>query len=125
MKYNCKECDFKWEGTVNTFEKVREHEKKHLEENKLNILKDDEFKLQISTEDINKIDDEVRGMSDSSKSNKKSNDVKNKVKIINIEKNQDITNGLRLLSACANCENEFIPKNSMINEKLCKSCLEK
>jgi hypothetical protein len=31
MKYNCKECDFQWEGTVNTFEKVREHEKDHLE----------------------------------------------------------------------------------------------
>jgi hypothetical protein len=27
MKYNCKECDFQWEGTVDTFEKVREHEK--------------------------------------------------------------------------------------------------
>jgi len=31
MKYQCKECDFQWEGTVNTFEKVREHEKTHLE----------------------------------------------------------------------------------------------
>jgi len=35
MKYNCKECDFQWEGTVDTFEKVREHEKKHLEKNEL------------------------------------------------------------------------------------------
>lgn len=35
MKYNCKECDFKWEGTVDTFEKVRQHEKGHLEKNEL------------------------------------------------------------------------------------------
>jgi len=30
MKYSCKECNFKWEGTSYTFEKVREHEKIHL-----------------------------------------------------------------------------------------------
>jgi len=35
MKYNCKECNFQWEGTVNTFDKVREHEKEHLEKNEL------------------------------------------------------------------------------------------
>ncbi|MFB5636029.1 hypothetical protein [Candidatus Nitrosopumilus sediminis] len=29
MKYNCKDCSFQWEGTVDTFEKVREHEKTH------------------------------------------------------------------------------------------------
>jgi|GEM_PF-3600191 len=29
MKYNCKECNFQWEGTVDTFDKVREHEKTH------------------------------------------------------------------------------------------------
>lgn len=33
MKYQCKECDFQWEGTVDTFDKVREHEKTHLEKN--------------------------------------------------------------------------------------------
>ena len=35
MKYNCKQCDFKWEGTSHTFDKVREHEKIHHENNKL------------------------------------------------------------------------------------------
>ena len=35
MKYNCKECDFQWEGTSYTFEKVREHEKAHLEKKEL------------------------------------------------------------------------------------------
>ena len=33
MKYNCKICDFHWEGTVDTFDKVRNHEKTH-EKNK-------------------------------------------------------------------------------------------
>jgi hypothetical protein len=32
MKYNCKKCDFKWEGTSYTFDKVREHEKIHSED---------------------------------------------------------------------------------------------
>jgi lipopolysaccharide biosynthesis regulator YciM len=29
MRYRCKECNFKWEGTSYTFEQVREHEKTH------------------------------------------------------------------------------------------------
>ena len=32
MKYQCKYCDFKWEGTSYTFDKVREHEKTHLKD---------------------------------------------------------------------------------------------
>jgi len=90
-----------------------------------NISKDDESKIQISSEDIDKIDEAIRGMSDSSNSIEKLNEVTNKVKTINIKKNQTTVKGLRLLNVCANCENEFIPKNSMINEKLCKLCLEK
>jgi hypothetical protein len=29
MKYSCKICNFHWEGTVDTFDKVRVHEKIH------------------------------------------------------------------------------------------------
>ncbi len=29
MKYDCKLCNFHWEGTVDTFDKVRIHEKTH------------------------------------------------------------------------------------------------
>lgn len=93
--------------------------------NELNMSKDDEFKVQISIEDINKIDEEIREMNNSSEFLEKSNDPKNTVKIINPEKNQILINGLCLLNVCTNCENEFIPKNSMIDEKLCKLCLEK
>jgi len=27
MKYSCNQCDFKWDGTSHTFDKVRGHEK--------------------------------------------------------------------------------------------------
>ncbi|MFB5624695.1 MAG: hypothetical protein ACE5RP_07280 [Nitrosopumilus sp.] len=93
-------------------------------DNESSISKDNEFKIQISTEDINRIDEEIRGINNSSNHIEKSNEEKNKPVIINIEKNQNMVNGLRLLNVCTNCKNEFIPKNSMINEKLCKSCLE-
>ena len=84
-----------------------------------NTSKDNEFKIQLSVEDINKLDDAIRGMSDGSKFVEKSNELK-----INPKNNQNITEGLKLLNLCVNCKNEFIPKNSMINENLCKLCLE-
>ena len=90
-----------------------------------NTSRNNEFKIQLSIEDINKLDKAIREMSNNSNIPEKSNEVKNKFKTTNIEKNQNTVKGLRLLSACVNCKNEFIPKNSMIDEKLCKSCLEK
>jgi hypothetical protein len=84
------------------------------------MSRDNEFKIQLSAEDINKLDDVIKGMSDGSKSIEKPNELKT-----NSKNNQSTVKGLRLLNVCINCENEFIPKNSMINEKLCKSCLEK
>jgi len=87
-----------------------------------NTSKDSEFKIQLSTEDINKIDEELRGIDSSSKPLEKSNEGN---KTINANESQTTVKGLRLLNVCTNCENKFIPKNSMINEKLCKSCLEK
>ncbi|AFS81371.1 hypothetical protein NKOR_07550 [Candidatus Nitrosopumilus koreensis AR1] len=30
MKYQCKTCNFHWEGTSQTFDEVRDHEKTHL-----------------------------------------------------------------------------------------------
>ena len=38
MKYQCSKCDFCWEGTLNIFDKVHEHEKTHLENNKIKTL---------------------------------------------------------------------------------------
>lgn len=84
-----------------------------------NTSRYNEFKIQLSVEDINKLDDMIREMKGSSKSIEDSNEMKT-----NVKNNQSITNGLKLLNVCTNWENEFIPKNRMINEKLCKSCLE-
>ena len=91
-------------------------------ENKSNISRDDEFIIQLSTEDINKIDEELRGAGNISNPLEKSNEVKNKT--ISMQESQSTVKGLRLLNVCANCDDEFIPKNSMINEKMCRSCLE-
>ncbi|QLH05535.1 hypothetical protein C5F49_03115 [Nitrosopumilus oxyclinae] len=87
-----------------------------------NTSKDSEFKIQLSTEDINKIDEELKGADNISKPLEISNE---KNKTIKIDESQSTVKGLRLLNVCSNCENKFIPKNSMMNEKLCKSCLEK
>ncbi len=86
-----------------------------------NTSKDSEFKIQLSIKDINKIDEELRGIDNSSKPLEKSNEEKP----INIDESQSTVKGLKLHNVCTNCENKFIPKNSMMNEKLCKSCLEK
>jgi len=51
-------------------------------DNKSSISKDDEFKIRLSTEDINKIDEEIRDMSDNPKPIKKLNEAKNIIKTI-------------------------------------------
>jgi len=38
MKYRCEQCDFNCVGTLNTFDEVHEHEKTHLENNKIKTL---------------------------------------------------------------------------------------
>ena len=43
MKYSCSQCDFKWDGTSHTFDKVREHKKTHLENNELKRLRTNNF----------------------------------------------------------------------------------
>jgi hypothetical protein len=85
-----------------------------------NTSRDNEFKIQLSIDDIDKLDDLIKVMSEDSKTIEKPNELK-----INTKNNQNIIKSLKLFNVCTNCKNEFIPKNSMINEKLCKSCLEK
>ncbi len=33
MKFHCKNCNFHWEGWIDTFSKVLDHEKTHLKNN--------------------------------------------------------------------------------------------
>ncbi len=38
MKYNCKNCNFHWEGNSDTFEKVLIHEKTHIKKDWLMVI---------------------------------------------------------------------------------------
>lgn len=89
--------------------------------------KDGEFKISLSVEDIDKIDDEIKSMEDGTK---KILDESNTAKIeesIMVEKQKDhnVVNGITLLNTCMICNNKFKPVNSMINETSCTLCSKK
>jgi hypothetical protein len=73
------------------------------------ITKDAEFKISLSSEDINKIDEKIRNEDDS----------------IETQNNNNIASGVILFNTCANCDIKFIPKNSMTYETLCGLCVGK
>lgn len=57
---------------------------------KSSILKDDEFKISLSIEDINKIEQEIRGIeNDSKKGLEELSVTEDEVKLTNTEKNQN------------------------------------
>jgi len=98
-----------------------------LDNDKLANAKDDEFKISLSVEDIDKIDDEIKSMEDDAK---KIPDESNTVKIeesVMAEKQKDhnVVNGITLLNTCLICDNKFKPVNSMIDETSCTSCSKK
>lgn len=35
MKYNCRKCKYKWEGNIDTFYTILDHEKTHLNIDKI------------------------------------------------------------------------------------------
>jgi len=75
--------------------------------NKPNVTtKDDEFKISLSSEDINKIDEKIR---------KANNDIQ-------VQTNRKLISGVILLNTCTMCDIKFVPKNSMTYETLCGSC---
>ncbi len=71
--------------------------------------KDAEFKISLSSDDINKIAEEISNGD---------NDVQE-------QNNYHLTNGVILLNTCTSCDAKFIPKNSMTYETLCDSCVGK
>jgi len=78
--------------------------------NKPNITtKDDEFKISLSSEDIDNIDEKIRN---------EDNDVQ-------VQNNRELISGVILLNTCTNCGIKFVPKNSMTYETLCCSCVAK
>lgn len=71
--------------------------------------KDDEFKISLSSEDIDNIDEKIRN---------EDNDVQ-------VQNNRKLISCVILLNTCTSCGIKFVPKNSMTYETLCCSCVAK
>ena len=88
---------------------------------------DDEFKISLSMEDIDKIDEEIKKLESNSK---KTLDEPGMIEIEKTElteegENSKVIDGVVLLSTCMACHNKFKPVNSMIYETSCNVCSEK
>jgi hypothetical protein len=91
------------------------------------FTKNDEFKISLSTEDINKIDEEIKKLeSDSKKTFDDLSMIENQKSELTKEKeNSKVIDGVVLLNTCMACHNKFKPVNSMIYETSCNVCSEK
>lgn len=98
-----------------------------MENNEQNITKDDEFKISLSMEDIDKIDEEVKNIESYSKKIIDESDMIEIEKSGSAEeqKNPNVVDGVILFNTCVTCHNKFKPINSMINETSCNVCSEK
>ncbi len=91
------------------------------------FTKNDEFKISLSTEDINKIDEEIKKLeSDSKKTFDDLSMIENqKYELTKEKENSKVVDGVVLLNTCMACHNKFKPVNSMIYETSCNVCSEK
>jgi septal ring factor EnvC (AmiA/AmiB activator) len=91
------------------------------------FTKNDEFKISLSTEDINKIDEEIKKLESNSK--KTFDDLSmienHKSELTKEKENSKVIDGVVLLNTCMACHNKFKPVNSMIYETSCNVCSEK
>lgn len=91
------------------------------------FTKNDEFKISLSTEDINKIDEEIKKLESNSK--KTFDDLSmienQKSELTKEKENSKVVDGVVLLNTCMACHNKFKPVNSMIYETSCNVCSEK
>ena len=91
------------------------------------FTKNDEFKISLSTEDINKIDEEIKKLESNSK--KTFDDLSvienQKSELTKEKENSKVIDGVVLLNTCMACHNKFKPVNSMIYETSCNVCSEK
>ena len=69
--------------------------------------RDVEFRISLSSEDINKIEGKIRNDDESG------------------TQNNPLANGVVLTNTCENCSIKFVPKNSMTREVWCESCIGK
>lgn len=98
-----------------------------MENDQSDNTKDDEFKILLSVEDIDKIDDEIKSMEDDPKKILDDSNTSKIKKSTMVEKQKDhnVVNGITLLNTCMICNNKFKPVNSMINETSCTLCSKK
>jgi len=75
--------------------------------NKSDTTRDVEFDISLSSEDINKNEEEIRNEGGAE------------------TQNSNLVNGVVLVNTCTNCGIKFVPKNSMTFEILCGLCTEK
>jgi hypothetical protein len=85
------------------------------------FTKDDEFKISLSMEDIDKIDEEIKNIErDSKKTLDDLSMIENQKPELTKEKeNHNVIDGVMA------CHNKFKPVNSMIYETSCNVCSEK
>ena len=98
-----------------------------MKNNKSNFTRDDEFKISLSIEDVDKIDDEIKSIENNIKKTlDKSNIIESeKIQLTEDQKNHNVINDIILLNTCIMCNDKFKPRNSMIDETICNSCLGK
>ena len=96
-----------------------------MENNRQNVTKDDEFKISLSMEDIDKIDEEVKNMERDSKKILDESVMIEKIVTSNVQKNHNVVDGVSLFNMCVTCHNRFKPVNSMTYETSCDACSEK
>jgi len=88
------------------------------------FTKDDEFKISLSTEDIDKIDEEIKNIEGNSK---KTPDESYVIESENTEltekiENHNVIDGVTLLNTYVTCHDKFKPIDSMTDESSCNVC---
>ncbi len=98
-----------------------------MKSDKSNISKDGEFKISLSTEDIDKIDEEIKNIDDNSKKTPDESNVieSGKIGYAKEQKKSNIMDGIILLNTCVTCHKKFKPTNSMTYETSCDMCSER
>jgi len=86
--------------------------------------KDGEFKISLSMEDIDKIDEEIKNIESNSK---KTIDESYVIESENAKwtekiENHNVTDDVTLLNTCVTCHDKFKPTDSMTDESSCTIC---
>ena len=88
------------------------------------FTKDDEFKISLSSEDIDKMDEEIKKLESNSKK------TFGELYVIESEnaeltekiENHNVIDGVTLLNTCVTCHDKFKPIDSMTDESSCNVC---